>query len=178
MELEKAAFGMGCFWGPDALFGALEGVKRTRVGYAGGKKDDPTYEELGDHTETVMVEYAPDEVGYGELLDVFWENHDHTRRRKPQYRSKIFYTTEEQQELARSSMEEHPEAETYLEELEEFHVAEDYHQKYQLRNSSLVSEIDELQGMDDSELQDSELAMRANAVAAGELEREKLEDYL
>ncbi|MFB6190699.1 MAG: peptide-methionine (S)-S-oxide reductase, partial [Candidatus Nanohaloarchaea archaeon] len=76
MELEKAAFGMGCFWGPDALFGSLEGVVRTRVGYAGGEKKDPTYKDLGNHTETVLVEYDPERIGYEDLLDVFWENHD------------------------------------------------------------------------------------------------------
>ena len=56
---DTATFGLGCFWGPDARFGAMEGVVRTRVGYAGGTTPEPTYHDLGDHTEAVQVEYDP-----------------------------------------------------------------------------------------------------------------------
>lgn len=58
-DLSRAAFALGCFWGPDALFGARDGVVRTTVGYAGGTTSDPTYEHIGDHIETVRVAYDP-----------------------------------------------------------------------------------------------------------------------
>ena len=57
-----ATFSMGCFWGPDSIFGAVPGVIRTKVGYAGGSRKDPTYHKLGDHTETVQMTYDPEEV--------------------------------------------------------------------------------------------------------------------
>ena len=57
--LETATFGMGCFWGPDARFGSLPGVIRTRVGYAGGTTPSPTYRQMGDHTETVEIDFDP-----------------------------------------------------------------------------------------------------------------------
>jgi len=171
-RLRKAAFGMRCFWGPDALFGSLEGVVRTRVGYAGGEKEDPTYESLGDHTETVLVEYDPGEIGYEDLLEAFWEKHDYTRRRKPQYASKIFYMTEEQKQKAEESMKE--DAATEVQQLEEFYIAEEYHQKYRLRHSRLMKEFE---NMASEEFMDSPLAAKANGAAAGHLDREEFERY-
>jgi methionine-S-sulfoxide reductase len=192
MELEKAAFGMGCFWGPDALFGSLEGVVRTRVGYAGGEKEDPTYRDLGSHTETVLVEYDPERIEYVDLLDVFWENHDFRSYRKPQYASKIFHVNEEQEDIAEVTAENYPDAETDIKPLESFTVAEDYHQKYRLRHSELMEQFEEsrnsggvsgspenlrFSNMSDEELRDSTLAAKANAVAAGKLDKEELERY-
>lgn len=173
MGLEKAAFGMGCFWGPEALFGSLEGVLRTRVGYAGGEKEDPTYQDLGDHTETVLVEYDPEQVEYVDLLDVFWENHDHSAIRKLQYASKIFYLNDEQEELAEVTAENYPDAETGIEPLEDFTVAEDYHQKYRLRHSKLMENLNHL---DANEFRDSLLAAKLNAYVAGHLESRDLEE--
>lgn len=173
MELEKAAFGMGCFWGPDALLGSLDSVVRTRVGYAGGEKEDPTYRDLGNHTETVLVEYDPDRIEYVNLLDVFWENHDFRAYRKPQYASKIFCLDDEQEELAEITAENYPDAETGIEMLEDFTVAEDYHQKYRLRHSKLMENFEDL---DDSEFRDSPLAAKLNAYVAGHLELGDLEE--
>lgn len=173
-KLEKAAFGMGCFWGPDALFGSLDGVVRTRVGYAGGEKKDPTYQDLGNHTETVLVEFDPEKISYEELLEVFWENHDYTKKRKPQYQSKIFYIGDSQKQVAEESLSRRTEAVTELQELETFYIAEDYHQKYKLRNSDLMEEFEE---MDDDEFRDSALTAKANAVAAGYLDKNKYESY-
>ena len=62
VETETATFALGCFWGPDASFGALEGVVRTRVGYAGGSSENPTYEMIGDHTETIEIDYDPEVI--------------------------------------------------------------------------------------------------------------------
>ena len=63
-----ALFGMGCFWGPDYLFSRLPGVIKTTVGYSGGKITNPTYEDLGDHTETVQIEFDPAVISYEKLL--------------------------------------------------------------------------------------------------------------
>lgn len=181
-KLEKAAFGMGCFWGPEALFGAQEGVVRTRVGYAGGEKEDPSYHDLGDHTETVLVEFDPDKISYEKLLELFWENHDYTRETKPQYASKIFYLNDEQRKKAGESGMKHTGAVTDIQELENFHVAEDYHQKYRLRNSDLMEEFEDSRNSDrvsgspenlrfsdmsEEEFRDSPEAAKANGRAAG-----------
>lgn len=165
---------MECFWGPDALIGAQEGVVRTRVGYAGGDKEDPTYRELGNHTETVLVEYDPEKISYDKLLDLFWKNHDYDRKRKPQYASKIFYLNEEQMKKAEESKMKHSEAVTGIEELGTFHVAEDYHQKYRLRHSQLMEDFE---GMTSEELRDSPKAAKANAVVAGYLSEEDYRNF-
>lgn len=85
---ETATFGVGCFWGPDAQFGALDGVVRTRVGYAGGTKIDPTYHSLGDHTEVFQLDFDPDVVSYTDLLDHVFRSHDpRSQTRKTQYQN-------------------------------------------------------------------------------------------
>lgn len=77
---KKATFAMGCFWGPDAYFGATKGVLRTRVGFTGGSKDGPAYKSLGDHTEAIEIDFDPSEISYESLLQLFWTNHDPTAR--------------------------------------------------------------------------------------------------
>ncbi|MFB6215543.1 MAG: peptide-methionine (S)-S-oxide reductase, partial [Candidatus Aenigmatarchaeota archaeon] len=95
-----------------------------------------------------------------------------------QYRSRIFYINKEQGKIAKRSMEEREgNIETTIEPLKDFYLAEDYHQKYRLRHSKLFSDIDELSEMDADEFRDSKLAAKANAVAAGYLERKKLEEF-
>lgn len=173
-DLEKAAFGMGCFWAPDALFGAQEGVVRTRVGYAGGEKEDPTYHDLGNHTETVLVEFDPEKISYEKLLELFWKNHDYDRKRKPQYASKIFYFNDEQRMKAEESKLDHSGSVTDIQELNEFYLAEDYHQKYRLRHSRLMEEFGDL---NNEEFRDSPKAAKANGVAAGYLSKEKYQEY-
>lgn len=113
---------------------------RTRVGYAGGSKADPTYRDLGDHTETLQVDYDPSRIGYEDLLDLFWAAHNPTSPSwSRQYASIIFYHDEDQRRLAEESLA-RQEAEqgrrlyTELERLDTFYLAEDYHQKYYLRS--------------------------------------------
>ena len=104
MATKKATFGMSWFWWPEAQFGCAKGVVRTRVGYAGGTKVNPSYYKLGDHTETVDIDYNPEETTYEKMLHMFWNNHNPTVNCKRQYMSAIFYHDEEQKKLAESTM--------------------------------------------------------------------------
>ena len=144
---EKATFGAGCFWGVEAAFRQIEGVKATAVGYAGGHVDNPTYKQVcadtTGHAEVVQVEFDPSKVSYDRLLQVFWESHDPTQmnRQGPdigyQYRSVIFYHSPEQEAVAKASRERldksgdfsRPVA-TSIEPAKTFWMAEDYHQQY------------------------------------------------
>ena len=145
--MEKATFGAGCFWGVEAAFRQIKGVKATAVGYMGGKLKDPTYQDVcTDRTgqaEVVEVEFDPSEVSYEELLHAFWDNHDPTtlNRQGPdtgtQYRSVIFYHTAEQEAAAKASKEALAKSGRYKRPIvteiipaPEFWRAEDYHQQY------------------------------------------------
>ena len=143
----KATFGAGCFWHVEDLLHKTKGVKSTAVGYIGGQLPDPTYEEVctdkTGHAEAVQVEFDPDEISYGELLDVFWNNHNPTtlNRQGPdvghQYRSAIFYHNDEQKEIAEKSKESLNQSGKHTDPIvteiisaPSFFKAEEYHQKY------------------------------------------------
>jgi len=109
------------------------------VGYTGGTKKSPTYRSLGDHTETIQVEYDPKQTDYETLLTIFWNNHDSTACTSRQYMSAIFYHDDEQKKLAEKTKEEHQSkvtrtVQTCIKSAETFYDAEDYHQKYMLRH--------------------------------------------
>ena len=112
---------------------------RTRVGYAGGDKDNPTYYSLGNHTETIEMDYDPGVVSYAHLLELFWEMHSPTRAPfSQQYKSAIFYHDDEQRKLAeevkaRVEQQRGVKFTTEILPLKHFWLAEDYHQKYYLR---------------------------------------------
>jgi peptide-methionine (S)-S-oxide reductase len=145
--MEKATFGAGCFWGVEAAFQEIEGVVSTAVGYSGGSRRNPTYEDVCSgrtgHAEVVQVEYDRARVSYDRLLDVFWDNHDPTtlNRQGPdvgeQYRSAIFFHTPEQEAAAKASKA-RLEASgrfrrpivTEITPASEFWRAEEYHQRY------------------------------------------------
>ena len=146
-KLEKATFGMGCFWQSEETFREIKGVKETAVGFMGGTVKNPSYKETTTgktgHAEVVHIIYGPSEVSYEELLKLFWENHDPTtlNRQGPdvgnQYRSVIFYHTSEQKELAKKSKKYLEQSGKYknpvvteITPASEFYKAEDYHQKY------------------------------------------------
>mgnify|MGYP002623037827 CR=1 FL=1 len=113
MESHYATFAAGCFWGVEEAFRQLPGVISTAVGYMGGTSADPTYEQVctdrTGHAEVVHVEYDPQQVTYGELLDLFWRIHNPTtlNRQGPdvgsQYRSAVFYHSPAQQAEALAS---------------------------------------------------------------------------
>jgi peptide-methionine (S)-S-oxide reductase len=145
LTTEKATFGAGCFWGVEAEFRMIPGVTATRVGYAGGHTERPTYQDVCSHTtghaEVVEVEFDPEQVPYERLLEVFWKAHDPTQlnRQGPdigdQYRSVIFTHSPEQATAAEASKEaQRPKHSrpvvTLIEPASTFWEAEDYHQRY------------------------------------------------
>jgi len=114
-------------------------VVRTRVGYAGGTTSSPTYYNLGDHSEAVQIDFDPSRISYNELLDIFWDSHDATRGSwSHQYRAAVFYHNVEQRKLAEESVARLASntgnrISTAIEPYSAFTLAEDYHQKHNLR---------------------------------------------
>jgi len=143
------------------------------VGYTGGTKDDPTYHALGDHSETVQLDYDPAVITYEELLTVFFKGHDATRRvGSRQYMSAVFHHDAEQERLAReakAALERELGKTVYTETIPAatFYMAEDYHQKYGLQGNRSV--MDEYRRMypDFWDIVDSTSATRANAYLYG-----------
>ncbi len=138
--IQKAVFGGGCFWCTEAVFRMLRGVGVVLPGYSGGSEEDATYTKVSSgktaHAEVTYVEYDPDKIKYKDLLTVFFASHDPTTPNRqgndigPQYRSVIFYTTEEQREEAEKFIEEIEGAVTELVPFKEFFEAENYHKDY------------------------------------------------
>jgi peptide-methionine (S)-S-oxide reductase len=177
-----AAFALGCFWGPDALFGALDGVVRTCVGYAGGSTTSPTYEALGDHIETVRVEYDPDQIRYATLLDHFWAAHDPTRAPfKRQYQPALFPYTDAQVQQARSAaaqvaeQAETPVTTTVIEDAS-FYRAEAYHQKHKLRRHTELMQAVRPFYSDDEAFSDAPAMALVNGYVGGHRAPSRLEE--
>jgi methionine-S-sulfoxide reductase len=150
-KLEKITFGSGCFWCTEAFFSELKGVKSAVSGYSGGRVPDPTYEQVctgaTGHAEVVQVTYDPAVISVPELLEVFWYTHDPTtlNRQGPdvgtQYRSAIFYHTDEQRKQAEHYKEKLDQSGAFnapvvteITKFEKFYPAEDYHQQYYAEN--------------------------------------------
>ncbi|QSJ16141.1 peptide-methionine (S)-S-oxide reductase MsrA [Nostoc sp. UHCC 0702] len=151
--LEKALFGLGCFWGAERKFWQLKGVYTTAVGYAAGFTPNPTYEEVCSgrtgHNEVVLVVFDPKVISYSELLKVFWESHNPTQGMRQgndvgtQYRSGIYVYSESQRQLAEASQDAYQQAlssagygkiTTEILDAPEFYYAEGYHQQYLAKN--------------------------------------------
>jgi peptide-methionine (S)-S-oxide reductase len=147
--LEVVYFGLGCFWGAERLFWQLPGVYSTAVGYAGGFTPNPTYQEVCSgrtgHSEIVQVVYDPKQIGFDDLVKVFWESHDPTQGMRQgndlgtQYRSAIYTTTDAQRAAAERSRAMYEDAlhragfagiTTEIAPAGPFYYAEDYHQQY------------------------------------------------
>jgi methionine-S-sulfoxide reductase len=146
-ETETATFSLGCFWGAEARFGWIPGVVRTRVGYAGGGTENPTYHNIGDHIETVKIEYDPRVVSYEELIEIFWRGHDPSMPPwKRQYASAVFYHDDDQKAVALATRDREKEkyGSTYTEiiSFSAFYLAEEHHQKYHLQQSLFMAEFE------------------------------------
>lgn len=147
VRTDKAIFAAGCFWGIEAGFKSINGVISTTVGYTGGSFTNPTYKDVCSgntgHAEAVLIEYDPNKISYEELLNIFWKIHNPTtlNRQGPdigsQYRSAIFYTSEEQKIEAVASRKKLEESKVFKNKIitdisiaSEFYTAEEYHQNY------------------------------------------------
>lgn len=174
--VQTATFGMGCFWKPDAIFGIMPGVIRTRVGYTGGSSRNPSYEEMGDHTEAVQVEFDPRALSYEDLLEAFWDRHSPSLRYKdPQYASLVVAHTREQLQAASASRERAAAASTRpvgtrVEAAGRFYVAEPHHQKFSLQNHAreLLPLLGLPPGLTWREFIDSPLTAKINGLLGGE----------
>ncbi len=151
-ELETAVFGGGCFWSIEAIFSLLKGVTDAEVGYAGGFKENPTYEQVCQgntgHAEVVKITFDPNIISYSKLLEVFFYIHDPTTLNRQgndvggQYRSIILYTSPEQEKTVKEFIDELKKTEVYsdpivteVEPLDKYYKAENYHQDYFKNNS-------------------------------------------
>lgn len=150
-KLSSAIFGGGCFWCTEAVFQNIKGVENVVSGYAGGKIKNPTYEQVSmggsGHAEVVKLEFNPAVISYQDLLNVFFAVHDPTTLNRQgadegeQYRSVIFYTSEEQKEQSEKFIKENQKEfnspiVTQVLPLESFYTAEQYHQNYYRQNQS------------------------------------------
>ena len=145
--MERVMFGAGCFWGVETGFRQVEGVLDVAVGYAGGNTENPTYEDVctgtTNHNEVVYVEYDADVVNFERLLEVFWNGHNPTTLNQQgpdfgtQYRSAIYYYTDEQRDAAEASRKAEDRSErlsapivTEIMPARTFYRGEEYHQQY------------------------------------------------
>jgi peptide-methionine (S)-S-oxide reductase len=146
-NLEQATFGAGCFWCVEAVYEIVEGIEKVESGYSGGHVENPSYNEVTSgktgHAEVARLHFDPEVISYEELLEVLWHTHNPTTLNRqgndvgPQYRSAIFYHNEEQKEIAERSLKKTDESDlwedpivTEIEPLENYYVAENYHQNY------------------------------------------------
>ena len=152
-DCEQIVLGLGCFWGAERKFWNLPGVHTTAVGYAAGHTPNPTYREvctgMTGHNEVVLVVYRPADIGFAEILKQFWEAHDPTQGMRQgndmgtQYRSGIYYHSEEQRMAAESSRQQYQARladagyrpiTTEIQAAGPFYYAEEYHQQYLDKN--------------------------------------------
>lgn len=183
-KLSIAVFALGWFWGPDAQFGSIKGVVSTRVGYAGGTTNNPSYYNLGDHSESIEIQYDANVITYGELLNIFWNLHNpvyETTNR--QYMSRIFYLDDGQKSEALEMKRQIEAANgekiyTEIVPLENFYLAEGYHQKYYLQNTTkLYQTLKAIYG-GFGNLVRSTLAARMNGYIAGNLSISSLKEEM
>jgi methionine-S-sulfoxide reductase len=162
----------------------MEGVLKTRVGYAGGKKQSPTYRRIGDHMETIQIDYDPARVSYDRLLEVFFASHDPTWPSPVrQYASAIFTHDETQARLAKEALKKagnwsRRPVSTELLPYSGFTRAEDYHQKYYLRNTPLLGSQYENRFPGADSFTDSTAVARVNGYLGGNGSFEQLEKEL
>ncbi|MDN6193582.1 MAG: peptide-methionine (S)-S-oxide reductase [Alkalibacterium sp.] len=140
-QLEFATFGMGCFWGPESQFGQYSSVIHTRTGFAGGTSSEPTYRNMGDHTETVQIAFDSTLLSYEDILRIFWDSHDAFKDRyfkERQYISLLIVHSTKQLRIAEKVKNEleNKYGKTIQTEIQfdvPFYPAEERHQKYFLK---------------------------------------------
>jgi len=183
-QTETATFALGCFWAPDSIFGSLDGVVRTRVGYAGGTTESPTYHNMGDHTETIQIDYDPTQISYEQLLEIYWDSHNPTVRPwSRQYMFIVFYHNSEQRELAMATKQREEASSgrrvyTEIIPFSEFHLAEDYHQKYYLQQvPNLMKELVAIYP-NFADFIDSTAVARINGYVVGHVTFQELQEQL
>ena len=152
-NMETATFGGGCFWCTEAIFKSLKGVEEVSSGYSGGTMDNPLYDDVcsGEtgHAEVIQIEFNPAVISFRELLEVFWSTHDPTTLPGQgadvgtQYRSVLFYHSEEQKKIAERYKKELNDSNVFnkpvvteISPLKKFYKAENYHQDYFENNST------------------------------------------
>ncbi|XP_044469475.1 peptide methionine sulfoxide reductase A5-like isoform X2 [Mangifera indica] len=174
--LNTAVFALGSFWRSEAVFGCLNGVVRTTAGYAGGSKTNPEFRSLGDHAESVLVEYDPRLITFRQLLEVFWSSHDCRQvfGQGPdvgnQYRSIIFTSGTDESRLAALSKEKEQMKSkrsivaTQIQKLGNFYPAEPEHQKFELKRNPFLLQL--MGNLPQEELEKSSLAAKLNGYAA------------
>lgn len=145
--LETVTLGAGCFWCVEAVYQELKGVHRVESGYSGGSVENPTYQQVCSgrtgHAEVIQVTFDPDTIDFATILEVFWRTHDPTTMNRQgadvgtQYRSAIFYHTDEQRQIAETSKQETNASDlwenpivTEITPFTRFYPAEDYHQNF------------------------------------------------
>ncbi|XP_057541649.1 peptide methionine sulfoxide reductase A5 isoform X1 [Amaranthus tricolor] len=175
-NLKIAVFALGSFWRSEAVFGCLNGVVRTSVGYCGGTKLNPEYRSLADHAESVQVEYDPRVISFQQLLEVFWSSHDSRQvfGQGPdvgnQYRSIIFTNGTSESRLAAATKEREQakskssKVTTQIQPLETFYPAEPEHQKFELKRNPFLLQL--IGNLPEEELERSTLASKMNSYAA------------
>ena len=151
--MDKALFGAGCFWGVEEFFRKINGVVTTQVGYSGGDTQNPTYQDVCNnstgHAEVLEIQFDSNIISYIKLLDFFWECHDPTTLNMQgpdigsQYRSVIFYFSEEQKKIAEESKIRNQKnfknkIVTEIRKINTFYLAEDYHQRYIQKRENTV----------------------------------------
>jgi peptide-methionine (S)-S-oxide reductase len=153
MQTDTITFGSGCFWCTEAIFQQVDGVIKVTSGYSGGHVVNPTYEQICEkntgHAEVCQLVYDPTKVSLDELFEVFWQTHDPTTLNKqgndegPQYRSVVFYHSDEQKQKAEFYKSELDKSGAFgkpivtaIEPYTNFYVAENYHQNYYKNNSN------------------------------------------
>jgi peptide-methionine (S)-S-oxide reductase len=151
MRSEIATLGGGCFWCLEAVYDRMKGVISVTSGYMGGRRENPTYQQVCSgatgHVEVVQVEFDPDEISYREIIEVFFAIHDPTTLNRQgndigtQYRSVIFYHSDEQRRIAEETIRELESEKAFdspivtgIEPAQAFYRAEDYHQEYFANN--------------------------------------------
>ena len=152
-RMEKVTLGGGCFWCVEAVYEEVKGITSVKSGYMGGHIKNPTYRDVtsarSGHAEVVQLEFDPSVISYKEILEIFWQTHDPTTLNRqgndvgPQYRSAVFYHSEEQKKIAEFYLSELDKSGAFRDPIvteitkaSEFYVAENYHQDYYALNGS------------------------------------------